>query len=115
MAKIYVSEARLHVDLGFWETSGSFSKNLSIPIEDIVSVEKTEKLDFNILGLRVGGSAIPFVFAYGHYRKNKKRIFSVWKKPQQVLILTLENQRFEKLVLGVTNADAISEQLGTRV
>ncbi|NBQ92476.1 MAG: hypothetical protein EBU06_00685 [Micrococcales bacterium] len=115
MAKVYVSADSLHVELSFWETIGSFSRGFVIPLGDILTVEKSDKLDFNILGLRIGGSAIPYVFAYGNYRKNKQWIFSVWKKPQEAVILTLKNHRFEKLVLGVTDAEALLSSLSARV
>lgn len=113
MAKVYVSENQLKIELGFWESLAALSKDLTIPLSSIQDLNRLNSLSFAELGWRIGGTAIPRTLAYGHFRKNKKRIFAVWKNPQKAAILNLTNQKFDKLVIGLE--DSQFEELLSRM
>ena len=115
MAKIELADDGLTVQLGFWESLGSLARFKKIEYSKITKITAAEKLDLNILGLRIGGAAIPYVLIYGNYWKNKKWTFAAWKRPQQVLLIEVKDKKFSQYVLGVEDANSWKQQLQLRM
>jgi len=111
VAEVFIQDNQLKVVLSFWEHIGAFSGNLSLSLENLISVKSSEKLDLTALGLRVGGTGLPGIAVLGHFRKKGKRIFCNWTKGQQVLSVELRNSKFDRLELGCTNPEELEKKL----
>lgn len=115
MASLSIQGEQFVVQLGFWEKLGGLSKDLTVPISSISKISWSENLDAGVLGIRVGGTGLPRVIALGNFYKKGKTIFSSWRRGQQVLILEIENHRFQKLVLGCEDAASWAKALHSSV
>ncbi|MEG0589835.1 MAG: hypothetical protein RR488_08240 [Aurantimicrobium sp.] len=109
MSNITIESGSLKVRLTFWEKVSSLSGNISIPMSHVrgATVDPTFLRDG--LGLRAGGTGFPGLIAEGHFRKNGDRLFALWRKGEQVVVVELEGQKWDRLVLGCSHADSLSQ------
>lgn len=115
MAKVSVQAKHLLIEFGPFEKIGSLSRGIKVPLKDIQSISTSANLDMGILGLRVGGTGVPRMIALGNFRKKGKWIFCSWRKGQQVVILDVAHQRFQKLVIGCDDAESLAKELNSGV
>ena len=115
MANVTITKETVHIELGFWERLGSFSRNATIQRSDITEVGHMEKVSMAIFGYRVIGTGLPGVVVLGHFRKSKKRMMVYWTRGQQVLILDLKSGPYQRMIIGCDNAKALAKELATGV
>jgi hypothetical protein len=115
VAKLTVVEDVLHIELGFWERLGSFSRNQKIRLADITEVSHMSKVSMSIFGYRVIGTGLPGVAVLGHFRKSKKRMMVYWVRGQQALILDMKRGPYQRMIIGSTDAKTIAKELSLGV
>lgn len=115
VAKVFVVDGSLKIELGFWERLGSFSRNQSIKLEDISEFSHMEKVSMSIFGYRVIGTGLPGVIVMGHYRKAKKRMMVYWVRGQQALILDLKKGPYKRIIIGCADARSLAKEISLAV
>ena len=115
MPHINLSNGNLNVVMSFWERVGSLSSNISIPLTAVIHATDDPTFIRHGLGLRTGGTGMPGFIAEGRFRKNGNRIFANWRRGEQIVVLDLQGQKWDKLAIGCTNAEALAAQINTAV
>lgn len=110
MARIQLLDNGIKVQLSFWERLGALHGDLFIPVTSLRGAVRADKGLQLRLGLRVPGTYVPGLAAYGTYIW-KKKDFVAWKRGQQVLQLNLSGKPYSQVFIGVEDADALADEI----
>ena len=115
MPHIVVTGSTLDIQMSFWERVGSLSSNISVPLTAVVHATDDPSFIRHGLGFRTGGTGMPGFIAEGHFRKNGNRIFANWRRGEQVVVIDLQSQKWDKLAIGCSDAKALATQINTAI
>lgn len=115
MPSVELSATSLTVSLSFWERVGSLSGNISVPLTSVVHATDDPTFIRHGLGFRTGGTGMPGFIAEGHFRKNGDRIFANWRRGEQVVVIELQGQKWDKLAIGCADAKKLATAINTAV
>lgn len=114
-----VSDRRLRVQLTGSDALWAFKRRIDVPVEAVLDVRVAEDLSpwlgmrDNELGLRVPGTAVPWLIVAGSYwRRGVWRFCSV-RRGDRTLVVDLEpgDWRYRRLVLGMEDPEAARRQI----
>ena len=115
MPTITLTTSELTVQMSFWERVGSLSSNISISLNSVVHATDDPTFIRHGLGFRTGGTGMPGFIAEGHFRKNGNRIFANWRRGEQVVVIELHGEKWDKLAIGCPDAKALATQINTAI
>ena len=115
MPHVVLTRSTLDVQMSFWERVGSLSSNISVPLTAVVHATDDPSFIRHGLGFRTGGTGMPGFIAEGHFRKNVNRIFANWRRGEQVVVIDLQSQKWDKLAIGCSDAKALATQINTAI
>ncbi|MDO4855174.1 MAG: hypothetical protein Q3978_01255 [Limosilactobacillus gorillae] len=86
-----------------WALKGS----LMVPWEHVTGV-KMDSTAFNERkGIRMPGTSIPGHYYAGSFYRDGQRTFYNVKRSDEIIIITLINEKYSRLILGVTDGQSI--------
>ncbi|MEY2698557.1 MAG: hypothetical protein RL720_513 [Actinomycetota bacterium] len=115
MPRIEITGSSLNVVMSFWEKVGSLSSDISVPLNSVVHATDDPTFIRHGLGFRTGGTGMPGFIAEGHFRKNGNRIFANWRRGEQVVVIELQGQKWDKLAIGCADAQATATAINTAI
>lgn len=115
MPSIELTPTSLTVSLSFWERVGSLSGNITVPLTSVVHATDDPTFIRHGLGFRTGGTGLPGFIAEGHFRKNGDRIFANWRRGEQVVVIDLHGQKWDKLAIGCQDAQQRATAINTAI
>lgn len=115
MPTVEISATSLTVSMSFWERLGSLSGNFTVPLTSVINATDDPSFIRHGLGIRVGGTGMPGFIAEGHFRKKGKRIFASWRRGEQVVVITLQGQKWNTLALGCPDAKELATAINVAV
>lgn len=115
MPHIEISNGNLNVVMSFWEKAGSLSSNITVPLNSVIHATDDPSFIRHGLGFRTGGTGMPGFIAEGHFRKKGDRIFANWRRGEQVVVIDLHGQKWDKLAIGCRDAKALATQINSAV
>ncbi len=115
MAEVLILESSIKVKMRISETIGALRRSFEIPLKDVRGATTDNSYIRcgweNGLGFRSPGTGFPGLIAEGTFRKNGQKVFSLWRKGQEVVVIELANSKWDRLVIGSNNADELTSQL----
>jgi len=110
---IELSESELSVVLSGASTVLALKSHLVVPLSEVtsVSVESLEQARSEGAGIKVPGVRIPGVFRAGSYRTGESWQFWYVGHPDEVLVVNLADDRYERLVLEVDDPRAEADRI----
>ena len=115
MSTLVLTGSTLEVHMSFWERVGSLSSNISVPLTAVAHATDDPTFIRHGLGFRTGGTGMPGFVAEGHFRKNGNRIFANWRRGEQVVVIDLQGQNWDKLAIGCADAKALATEINTAI
>ena len=115
MAKVIVGKQNLRVEIGFLEAFQSLQRSFEISLERVRGATEDSQYIQSGLGLRSPGTGLPNMIAKGNYRKKGERIFALWHRGQETVVVELKNSKWDRLVLGCDNAKALAEEINRAI
>jgi len=115
MSAIVLTGSTLEVHMSFWERVGSLSSNITIPLTSVVHATDDPTFIRHGLGFRTGGTGMPGFVAQGRFRKNGNRIFANWRRGEQVVVIDLQGQKWDKLAIGCADAKETATAINTAI
>lgn len=109
MATISVDQINLTVGLSFWEKVGGLSGNIVVPLSHVRGATDDPSFLKDGLGIRVGGTAFPGHIAEGHFRKKGDRLYASWRKGEQIIVIELQNEKWDRLIIGCSDAHSLAQ------
>lgn len=111
MANLIIREKSIFVRFTRFETLRALQKSFEIPLDKVRGATCDNEYIQSGLGLRSPGTGFPGYIAEGTFRKNGQKILSLWKKGQQVVVIELEDSRWDRILLGCIDAKATTTEL----
>ena len=114
MPKLEIVDGKLEIELSGAEKFAAMSGSLSIPMSHV----KTVAIDDDVvdqLGLRAPGVHLPGVFAAGTYFHDGDRQFVYWHEDEIAVVITLTDEKYDRIILGVPGSKAEAEALVARI
>jgi hypothetical protein len=111
MAKARINDENLVVDLGFLEAIAALQTSFTIPLSKVRGA--TEDADYinSGLGIRAPGTGFPGLIAKGTFRKNGQRVLSLWKRGDEIVVVELQGQKWDRILLGCSDAESLAAQI----
>ncbi len=116
MPSYEVTTTHLKVHLNLLDQLRSLRRSFSVPLSNIRGATEDLGVIPSELGIRAPGTGLPGVIAAGTFFKRFERQFVYWLRGQTPVVVELKNHKFERLILGTTDArdlvDKINSNLG---
>ena len=105
MPKLAFQQTELIITFSTGEKMAALHGTMVVPLANIIGAEVLGKGWWTSLGLRVPGTALPGLVIAGTYLKKGDRAFVSWKRGRQVLQVNLTGYGYDRLVVGVDDAE----------
>lgn len=112
MAAITVTSTSLVISLSRFERFFGILPSLEIPLDDVRGATHDDGI-LRDIGMRAPGLAWPRRALIGTFRKWKFKDYVVWRNEPELVVIQLSHQRWDRLVIGVSDAEAIARQINT--
>ena len=107
-----IVENKLHLVVEGADKIWALRSQLTIPLIHITAVKSdTEIAKGWYHGLKAPGTSIPHVLTAGTFYKEGKRVFWDIHKPEKAVVISLNDERFNELVIEVENPDLFVREL----
>ncbi|PGM52224.1 hypothetical protein [Bacillus sp. AFS053548] len=111
MKTIIFEEDQLVITLSGLETILGLKHKIEVPYCDIkdVSIEDIHQFLWKVYGTHVGASK------YGYFKKDGVSYFMASSTHNGNLVLTLNNHKYDKIILELDHADDVCEQIKNKL
>jgi len=111
MVDVSIIEDSLHLEVQGWDKLWALKSHLTIPLAHIRGVRADPEIARGWWhGIRAPGTQLPGVITAGTFYEHGKRIFWDVHKPENTIVIDLEDERYDALVIEVSDpARSISE------
>lgn len=106
MPKLAFQQTDLHITLTGAEKLAALHGDLVIPLANMIGAEVLGPKWWMQLGLRVPGTGLPGVVIAGTYKWQGDNAFVSWTRGKQVLQINLTGHKYDRIVVGVDDAEA---------
>jgi hypothetical protein len=114
MPTVNIVNDTLTIELSGVEKFAAMSGSLSFPMGHVKAVAIDDDV-VDQLGLRAPGVHLPGVFAAGTYYHDGDRQFVYWHEDEIAVVITLSDEKYDRIILGVPGSKADAEALVTRI
>jgi hypothetical protein len=112
MVDVTVASDRAVFEIEGWDKLWSLRSRLEIPLAHITGVEaNTDQVNQWWHGLKVAGTGVPGLFAAGTFYYQGELVFWDVRHPGNTIIVSLDHERYRKLIIEVSDPDAIVAEL----
>lgn len=114
MATLTINGDRVRLGLTPFERVFGLSGDIDVPLTAVRDVRVEPDVLNATRGLRAPGLGWPGRVKIGHWRKPGYRSFVVARRGERGVRLALHDQRFDELLVGLPDADAVAEAIRAR-
>ena len=116
MTSLIINEEAITVSLTFIEKVLTYRKNIVIPLSQVRGATEDPTFMNESLIIRFSGAiGVPGLFSYGLFAKRGDRIFSIWRRGQNVLVLELSDSKWTRIVIGTNDAKALASEINSKL
>lgn len=110
MPKVEITASHVIVHLKFHERFLSLSKSIRVPLSHVRGATDDDGFR-NEIGMRHFGCAIPGLITAGTFRRKGDLQFIYARPGQRLVVIELVDERWRRVVLGVTDARAVASEI----
>ena len=115
MTKLLLGSEGLQIELTRVEKFWGMHRNLTVPFENVVGAKVLDKTWVSSLGLRLPGTGIPGLMIAGRFVWGKDVAWVSWTRGNEVLQIDLQGHALKRIVIGVSDAKAVAQQLNAAI
>jgi hypothetical protein len=116
VTSLTINEDAIKVTLTFIEKVLTYRKSIVIPLSQVRGATEDPTFMNESLIIRLSGAiGIPGLFSYGLFAKRGDRVFSIWRRGQNVLVLELSDSNWTRIVLGANDAKALAAEINSKL
>ncbi|MEY3406381.1 MAG: hypothetical protein RLZZ556_453 [Actinomycetota bacterium] len=116
MAKLSITTTALKFEIGVFEAIRAVRSSFEIPIQKVRgATDDSRYLGFSEVGLRSPGTGFPGLIAEGTFRKRGQKVLSLWRRGQQIVVIELDDSKWDRIILGCEDAKALAKQINSVV
>lgn len=112
MPTVEITATQLVVHLNLRERLLSLSKTIRVPLGHVRGATDDDGFS-NEIGIRLFGCAIPGVITAGTFRRKGDNQYVYARPRQRLVVIELADERWSRIVLGVTDARAVASDVNT--
>ena len=113
MANLTISNETLQVGIGPLEAIQALQGSFSIPLSKVRGATPDQNYITAGLGLRSPGTGLPGRIARGTFRKIGEKTLALWGRSQEIVVIELENSKWNRLIIGCEDAKLLSNQINS--
>lgn len=110
-----VTSTHLEVHLSLLDQISSLRRSFRVPLKNIRGATEDLGVIPSELGLRAPGTGLPWVIAAGTFFKRRERQFVYWLRGQVPVVVELKDHKFERLILGSTEARQLVDNINSKL
>ena len=112
MVDVTVASDRAVFEIEGWDKLWSLRSRLEIPLAHITGAEaNADQVNQWWHGLKVAGTDVPGLFAAGTFYYHGEVVFWDVRHPANTIIVSLNHERYRKLIIEVNDPSAVVAQL----
>jgi hypothetical protein len=115
MAKVSMTNDRLVVTIGVFEAIQALQGSFTVPLRNVRGATEDPSYIRSGLGLRSPGTGLPGLIARGTFRKIGEKVLSLWGHNQQIVVVELNDSKWDRLVLGCDNAKKLARLINEAI
>lgn len=115
MAKVTISNSELQVSIGAFESIQALQASFSIPLAQVRGATEDPNYIRSGIGIRSPGTGFPGMIAKGTFRKPGEKTLSLWSRGEEVVVVVLENSKWDRLVLGCEDSRQLANQINAAI
>ena len=115
MAKVIIKNNELQVSIGALETIQALQGSFSLPLSSVRGATEDPNYIRAGIGFRSPGTGFPGFIAKGTFRKIGEKTLSLWRKNQEIVVVVLENAKWDRLVIGCEDAKELAGQINNAI
>jgi hypothetical protein len=116
MVEISINDDHLHLEVKGLDKLWAFKSHLEIPLRHIRTVRHDPEAASGWWhGIKLPGTNLPGVITAGTFYQDGQRIFWDIHNPAKSIIIQLHDDRFDELIVEVTDPTAAVEQIKARL
>lgn len=114
MTELTINQNDLEITIDGFDKVWALKSHLTIPLEHILSVTYDPEIARAWWhGFRLPGTNIPGVLTAGSYYQHKEWAFWDVHDPEKTIVITLKDERYQKLVLEVADPQQTVTEITT--
>jgi hypothetical protein len=115
MAKVSIQNDQLVVTIGVFEAIQALQGSFTVPLHKVRGATEDPNYIRSGLGLRSPGTGLPGLIARGTFRKIGEKVLSLWGHNQQIVVVELNDSKWDRLVLGCDNAKKLARLINEAI
>jgi|LakMenEpi03Aug12_release.lakeMendotaPanAssembly.Ray.scaffolds.fasta_scaffold495869_2 hypothetical protein len=115
MAKVIIKNNELQVSIGALETIQALQGSFSLPLSSVRGATEDPNYIRAGIGFRSPGTGLPGFIAKGTFRRIGEKTLSLWRKNQEIVVVVLENAKWDRLVIGCDDAKKLAGQINNAI
>jgi hypothetical protein len=115
MAKVSMTNDRLVVTIGVFEAIQALQGSFTVPLRNVRGATEDPNYIRSGLGLRSPGTGLPGLIARGTFWKIGEKVLSLWGHNQQIVVVELNDSKWDRLVLGCDNAKKLARLINEAI
>lgn len=115
MARVSISNSKLHVSMSLFETVRALKGSFDIPLSKIRGATEDTNYIKSGLGIRSPGTGFPGLVAEGIFYKGGQRTLSLWRKGQEIVVVELEESKWDRVLVGCDDAKYLANLINNAI
>lgn len=115
MATVTVENGNLVVSVGWFEAIQALQGSFAIPLHNVRGATDDPNYIRAGLGFRSPGTGLPGVIARGTFRKIGEKVLSLWGRNQGIVVVELQDSKWDRLVIGCENAKGLANLINQAI
>jgi hypothetical protein len=115
MAKVIIKNNEFQVLIGALETIQALQGSFSLPLSSVRGATEDPNYIRAGIGIRSPGTGFPGFIAKGTFRKIGEKTLALWRKDQEIVVVVLENAKWDRLVIGCEDAKELASQINNAI
>lgn len=116
MAAVKIDGSNLVITMSTWEKILTYKGDIVIPLSNVQGATEDPTFMNDSLVFRTRGAiGVPGLFSYGVFAKKGDRIFTSWRRGQNVLVIELKNEKWNRIALGSSSAKPLARDINARL
>lgn len=112
MASVEVTKKGIKITFTWWEKLLIYKGDTEINTKNLRGATEDPTFMNDTLVFRTRGAiGVPGILSMGTFAKNGDRVFTCWRRGQNVLVLELKDMKWDRIALGIDSAKSLAKDI----
>jgi len=112
MASVELTKTGVKITFTWWEKLLTYKTDTEIHKDNVRGATEDPTFMNDALVFRTRGAiGVPGIFSMGTFAKNGDRVFTCWRRGQNVLVIELQGMKWNRIALGSDSAKNLAREI----